>query len=137
MKRISTRLIVSFLLVTLLPALPLSLVVHDLLERRFGPAISDPLELALDAGLTESRGHLKELRLGLDNQAALLATGPFPHPVILLDQSGSIQPADSLAHYLAARPDLENQAKGVKAPARRLADGWLQWSGPGGPAGSL
>ena len=46
MNRISTRLIVSFLIVALLPTIPLSLVVRDLLERRFGPAIADPLDLA-------------------------------------------------------------------------------------------
>ena len=50
MKRISTRLAVSFLIVALLPTLPLSLVVRDLLERRFGPAIADPLETALEGG---------------------------------------------------------------------------------------
>ena len=61
MKRISTRLAVSFLIVALLPTLPLSLVVRDLLERRFGPAIADPLETALESGLAESRAHLQEL----------------------------------------------------------------------------
>ena len=63
MNRISTRLAVSFLIVALLPTLPLSLVVRNLLERRFGPAIADPLELALDAGLDESRAHLAELQV--------------------------------------------------------------------------
>ena len=73
MRRISTRLAVSFLIVALLPTIPLSLVVRDLLERRFGPAIADPLETALEAGLTESRTHLAELKERLRFQAASLA----------------------------------------------------------------
>ena len=73
MKRISTRLAISFLLVALLPTLPLSLVVRDLLERRFGPAIADPLESALEAGLAESRSHLQELREGLARRAVAVA----------------------------------------------------------------
>jgi len=112
MRRISTRLAVSFLIVALLPTLPLSLVVRDLLERRFGPAIADPLETALDAGLTESRAHLQELRVRLAARARD-HVGDVP---VLLDAAEHVQPADSLSAYLTARPDLLTRASEVAAP---------------------
>ena len=75
MQRISTRLAVSFLIVALLPAVPLSLVVRDLLERRFGPAIAEPLELALESGLDESRQRLMDRRQALQQTAEALPDG--------------------------------------------------------------
>ena len=121
MRRISTRLAISFLLVALLPTLPLSLVVRDLLERRFGPAIADPLELALEAGLDESRAHLQQLRDQLQQRAVAL---PDAEPVVLLDALGRTQPADSLAAFLAVRPDLLERAAGLPAgaPPERFGD---------------
>ncbi len=105
MRRISTRLAVSFLIVALLPALPLSLVVNDLLERRFGPAIVEPIEQALEAGLGESRAHLRERKDQLQRRAHDVAAGASG-PVVLLDRGGAVQPADSLSVLLAAWPDL-------------------------------
>lgn len=114
MRRISTRLAVSFLLVALLPTLPLSLVVRDLLERRFGPAIADPLETALEAGLAESRLHLQERRARLRQRAGEVAG---PQPVVLLDAFGGVQPADSLAAFTAARPGLVERATALTVGA--------------------
>lgn len=126
MRRISTRLAASFLLVALLPTLPLSLVVRDLLERRFGPAIAEPLERALEAGLAESRAHLQERRTLLRRQAAALTDSD---PVVLLDAAGRAQPADSLAAFLEQRPQLVEQAAALAgsddrrpAPVERLGD---------------
>ncbi len=113
MKRISTRLAVSFLIVALLPTLPLSLVVRDLLERRFGPAIADPLETALESGLAESRAHLQELRGQLKMRAA---EGAFTDDAVLLDVLGRVQPADSLAVVVARRPDLLARAGDMTVP---------------------
>jgi nitrogen fixation/metabolism regulation signal transduction histidine kinase len=121
-KRISTRLVISFLIVTLLPTLPLSLVVVDLLERRFGPAIADPMQLALEAGLNESRGHLRELRTGLDRRAAMLALAPLPGTTILLDAAGRVQPPDSLSAYLATRPDLLSGVENLNGSSQRRDD---------------
>lgn len=120
MQRISTRLVISFLIVALLPAVPLSLVVRDLLERRFGPAIVTPLEQALEAGLDESRAHLRERRQGLAQRGAEL-TGDA---LILLDESGRVQPPDSLAACLASRPDLQAALDGLPVAERveRVAD---------------
>ena len=129
MKRISTRLAVSFLIVALLPTLPLSLVVRNLLERRFGPAIANPLETAMDAGLAESRDHLQELQARLSFLAPDLAGKGGDEAAVLVDQIGRTQPADSLSSYLAARPDLRSRAAeldvpgpGDPVPVRRLGD---------------
>ena len=118
MRRISTRLAVSFLLVALLPTLPLSLVVRDLLERRFGPAIADPLETALESGLAESRAHLQALRAQLRLRAVAVAGRA---DVVLLDGLGRVQPADSLASVTAARPDLVARAAVLAIPAGETA----------------
>lgn len=133
MKRISTRLAISFLLVALLPTLPLSLVVRDLLERRFGPAIAGPLEAALEAGLAESRARLQDSRQALAAQAQVLAlaSGTAPGATILLDRAGVAQPADSLAVFVASRPGLLDPfdpvvdaaaAEGDTLPVRRRGD---------------
>ena len=118
MDRISTRLAVSFLLVALLPAVPLSLVVRDLVERRFGPAIAEPLEAGLEAGLAESRAHLAELRTQLLDRAPEVAGA---EPVVLLDALGRPQPADSLAAFVAARPALLDRARALVVPSGAAA----------------
>ncbi|MBK8164497.1 MAG: HAMP domain-containing protein [bacterium] len=131
MKRISTRLAISFLLVALLPTLPLSLVVRDLLERRFGPAIAGPLDAALEAGLAESRARLQDSRLQLAAQARALAVGAAAGATVLLDRAGEPQPADALAAFVAARPGLLDPfdpvveaaaADGDTLPVRRQGD---------------
>lgn len=103
MKRISTRLAVSFMIVALLPTLPLSLVVRNLLERRFGPAIADPVEKALDAGLEESREHLREIRYRMTVQVEALADRPDLDSWVLLDRQGRVQPPDSLTVFFFGR----------------------------------
>lgn len=122
MKRISTRLAISFLLVALLPTLPLSLVVRDLLARRFGPAIADPIELALEAGLAESRAHLQELQAGLARRATALADADRSGSTLLLDRAGRLQPADSLAVFAAARPGLLAPFDAVSDPQAAAGD---------------
>lgn len=145
MKRISTRLAISFLLVALLPTLPLSLVVRDLLERRFGPAIAHPLEVALEAGLAESRSRLQELRAGLARQAVALNEAGGAGATLLLDHAGRAQSADSLAAFAALRPGLLDAfdaaadpltaADGDALPVRRRGDALVaRVPGPDGSA---
>jgi len=110
MKRISTQLVISFLIIALLPTLPLSLVVRDLLERRFGPAIADPLEQALVSGLAESRAHLRELQTNLGSRVLEMSGEPLSEDGYLLDLGGHVQPADSLAFFLEQRPGLWEKA---------------------------
>ncbi len=129
MNRISTQLVVSFLIVALLPTLPLSLVVRELLERRFGPAIAEPLEQALESGLAESRAHLQELRTNFGYRANELSAGVLDEGGYLLDLGGHVQRADSLDVFLAERPGLWDKARGLEifesgsvAKVERLGD---------------
>lgn len=141
MKRISTRLAISFLLVALLPTLPLSLVVRDLLERRFGPAIAGPLDAALEAGLAESRARLQDQRLDLATRVRTLAADTATGATILLDRAGVPQPADALADFVAARPGLLDPfdpvvdaaaAEGDTLPVRRRGDALVARARVGG-----
>ena len=141
MNRISTRLAVSFMIVALLPTLPLSLVVRNLLERRFGPAIADPIEKALDAGLEESRAHLRELRDLLLIQAQSPSSRQADR--ILLDAEGRPQSPEQLTAYLSARNNLrdalERESTGDDGAPRiqRLGDTLLlQMKDPGKPVRS-
>lgn len=59
MMRIRTRLVLAFVLVAVLPVVPLSCVVRDLLERSFGPRLDATMTAALEAGLVESRERLR------------------------------------------------------------------------------
>jgi len=126
MRRISTQLVVSFLIIALLPTLPLSLVVRDLLERRFGPAIADPLEQAMESGLAESRAHLRELRFNFGLRAAELSAQRLSEAGYLLDLGGQIQPADSLTVFLAERPGVWEQAEGLDIDGPGLAPGTVR-----------
>ena len=144
MRRISTRLAVAFLIVALLPAVPLSLVVHNLLERRFGPAIAEPLEQALEAGLAESREHLREQKTLLQRRAEDLITdltadragehagdrtgadmwapriginGAWPR-VSLLNAAGEAQPAAAARSFWTGQADL---LRSVPRPAATVA----------------
>ncbi len=67
MTRLRTRLVIAFVLVALLPAVPLSFVVHDLLERSTAHRSGKTMIIALEAGLKESRHRLaEEKRVFLD-----------------------------------------------------------------------
>ena len=130
MNRISTRLAISFLIVALLPTIPLSLVVRNLLERRFSPAIAEPLELALEAGLDDSRQQLDTLRHRLAEQLAPLAATPLAGPTLLLmDAHGHPAAPARLADFLTDRPglvarteDWDTPAAGTAAAPRRAGD---------------
>ena len=116
MRRISTRLAVAFLIVALLPALPLSLVVQELLERRFGPAIAEPQETALEAGLAESRAHLRELQDRLRMRADELAA-VVDEEMVLLDGAGRVQSAEALGELMAANPTFRERTDSLAPDA--------------------
>lgn len=144
MRRISTRLAVSFLIVALLPTLPLSLVVRNLLDRRFGPAISEPLERALDAGLDESRDHLRQLQNQMMDQVDALEQTTPQLPLILLDLEGRVQPADSLSFLLATSNEpfeeavkLNQAGDGISRKVLRLGNNLVLGTGPGKGQGTV
>ncbi len=121
MRRISTRLAVSFLIVALLPTLPLSLVVRSLLERRFGPVISEPLELALESGLTESRGRLGDRTTGLKRLADRMALDNGHLEFLLLDEWGTDQPDSAKDVFLKNHPQFMDQIQQLPMPAKSTA----------------
>ncbi|MFN0152111.1 MAG: ATP-binding protein [bacterium] len=59
MARIRTRVVLACVVVALLPALPVSCVVRDLLERSFAARRDAAITTALEAGLDESRERLR------------------------------------------------------------------------------
>lgn len=134
MRRISTRLTISFLIVALLPAIPLSLVVNDLLERRFGPALIDPLESAVEAGLDESRDRLREQRTRLAERALAVAADAA-EAAVLLDAAGAVQSADSLRACLAAEPNLLSVGRDLAPGAPPVRVGGRLVAVASGPAG--
>jgi len=134
MRRISTRLTVAFLIVALLPAIPLSLVVNDLLERRFGPALIDPLAAAVEAGLDESRDRLRELRRRLADRTVEVA-GAAVDGAVLLDATGAVQPPDSLRAVLAAQPELSGVAVDLEPGSPPVRVGGHLVAVGSGPAG--
>jgi nitrogen fixation/metabolism regulation signal transduction histidine kinase len=60
MRRIRTRLVLIILAAALLPAIPATIVVNDLLERSFNPSLQETLAEGLKAGLDGSRADLRE-----------------------------------------------------------------------------
>ncbi len=119
MKRIRTRLIVAFLLVAMLPAVPLSLVVRNLLERSFGPAVDVTLEEGLTAGLAQSRDALrahKQTFLATVTESWLprLMTGPAADlgPIVVLDAAGNPLPPAEVPPALRQWLDQATPASG-------------------------
>jgi nitrogen fixation/metabolism regulation signal transduction histidine kinase len=111
MQRLRTRLIAACLCVALLPAVPLSLVVRNLLERSFSPARDAALERALEGGLAEARGRLQEQRARFSAVAnerwlSRIASGEVAAGVLLLTAEGSAPlpaPGDAEAARTLAR----------------------------------
>ncbi len=62
MRRLRMRMIVAFVVVALLPAVPLSILVRNLLERSFGPPLGEVVDEALVAALAGSRERLREAK---------------------------------------------------------------------------
>lgn len=103
MKRIRTRMIVACLFVALLPAIPLSLVVRNLLERSFSSALDASLEEALTAGLTESRERLQEQK-----QRFRAAIDRDWLPRVAAGDSAVCQADDDKVHYIRRIINLED-----------------------------
>jgi signal transduction histidine kinase len=122
--------------VALLPAVPLSLVVRNLLDRSLAPALDAGLEEALQAGLEESRETLRRRRARLTALVeqvraapeATLArlvppTAPSPH-LVLLDAGDRPLGAEDRAAALARWPELAALTGRGAAPPDRV-DLWL------------
>ncbi len=107
MYRIRTRLIAAILLAALLPAVPMSLVVGNLLSRSLNPALHAELTAGLEAGLAESRQGLARRKADFLAAAQIAKSQPpTPNPsnvtprVVLLDLQGEPVPTSPEANRL-------------------------------------
>jgi nitrogen fixation/metabolism regulation signal transduction histidine kinase len=95
MHRIRTRLMIAILVAAVLPAVPMSLVVGNLLERSLNPALHAELTAGLEAGMAVSRDDLvrRKAEFSIVAERALRGRskpdpqGDWP-PVIVLDERG-------------------------------------------------
>ncbi|MFH1313757.1 MAG: ATP-binding protein [Candidatus Eisenbacteria bacterium] len=75
------RLIAMCFVVALVPAIPLSILVSNLLEKSFNVGLSKTMEDALESGMTVSRKHLEDLHLAFEAKTArvtALLSGTVP-----------------------------------------------------------
>jgi two-component system nitrogen regulation sensor histidine kinase NtrY len=132
MRRLRTRMVVAFVIVALLPAVPLSILVRSLLERSFGPPLGDVVEDALVAALAGSRERLREAKAGFRDElnghwAPQLREGDdvsdfgaLPAPEPAAGDSVRAQPAQTMVRRVLPRPPAEH----VSAEAAAL----LRWA---------
>ena len=118
MNRIRTRLMIAILVAALLPAVPMSLVVGNLLERSLHPAIGDELARGLEAGLEVSREELarRKTEFGvLAARAGRQKPRPSPRsqfpPLIVLDERGNPAPLTREANELDERDNLDENPR--------------------------
>ena len=64
------RLAAMCVIVALLPAIPLSILVSNLLEKSFDVGLSETMEDALDSGMTVSRKHLEMIHAAFERETA-------------------------------------------------------------------
>ena len=67
MTRIRTRLVVAFVIVALLPALPLTVLVRSLLERSFNPPFEAQVTETLESSLDGLRAQLEQEKIEVAN----------------------------------------------------------------------
>ncbi len=67
------RLAGMCIVVALLPAIPLSILVSNLLEKSFNVGLSETMEDALDSGVTVSRKHLESLHAAFEEETGRVA----------------------------------------------------------------
>lgn len=120
MRSIRARLLGVILLAALLPAVPLSLLVRDMVARVWNPSFQDAVERGLEAGLDEARGALQRERERLESHVDALwnpmLTVQWPD-VTVLDDAGRATGESAPAAVREAR-----MAPG-DGPAR--VDDWL------------
>ncbi len=127
MRRIRSRMLVASLLLTLLPAVPASLLVRSLLQRSLNPALQDVVSRGLAAGVEESRLVLRERKTSFVAAAdAALARGA-DGDLIVLDGGGMPVPAATvMSGLLDAAPQLGDEPRqvgGYLAARRTRVDG--------------
>lgn len=117
MKRIRTRLMIAILVAALLPAVPMSLVVHGLLERSLNPAYQQTLVDGLRAGLAGPREDLARRKAEFAEAAdriwrphlAVIQPGEVGGQMILDEQGHWLKTAPHVPELNAALPELDEQ----------------------------
>ncbi len=69
---IRTRLVLLCLILALLPAIPVSLVVSDMIDRSFDMGLSSSVSDALEGGMSISRKHLERLRAQFEQRSSMV-----------------------------------------------------------------
>ena len=77
---IRLRLVALCLIISLLPALPLSFLVKSLLEKSFDVGLSDTIEKSLQSGLVVSRIHLEQVRTDFESDVRRILAALPDHP---------------------------------------------------------
>jgi nitrogen fixation/metabolism regulation signal transduction histidine kinase len=126
-RRLRTRLILAFVVVALLPAVPLVVLVRDLLERSFAPPFAAEAANALEAALTDQRARLRAEEHAFAREVArrapAIAAGTYapdpdaPERVFPLADPGDAPPA------LVAWAKKQADARPDAAPSR--VGSWL------------
>lgn len=80
MNQLRSRMVVAAMAVALLPAVPLSFLVHNLLEKSFQGPLAGDVEAALEAALEDSRDRLREEKEGMARWSETAGVLPAPPP---------------------------------------------------------
>ncbi len=80
MMSIRTRLVLLCLTLALLPAIPVSFVVNDMIDRSFDVGLSGSVSDALEGGMAISRKHLERLREDFEHESQVLVVLGMKRP---------------------------------------------------------
>lgn len=78
---IRTRLVFLCLTLALLPAIPVSIVVSDMIDRSFDMGLSGSVSNALEGGMAISRKHLERLRAEFEQRASMVLVPGYRYAV--------------------------------------------------------
>ncbi len=92
---IRTRLVLLCLTLALLPAIPVSLVVSDMIDRSFDMGLSGSVSGALEGGMEISRKHLHRLRASFEQRASMVMMMGYQYAVENTGRMESIISSDA------------------------------------------
>ncbi len=133
MKRIRTRLMIMIIVAALLPAVPMSLVVNNLLERSMNPSLQQTLVDGLQAGLDGSREELQQRKYAFAEAAdriwrphlTMMNPSAVSSQLILDEQGHWLKKAAFVPELNEAMPGLDGNPQvvgGHLALKKRTAD---------------
>jgi nitrogen fixation/metabolism regulation signal transduction histidine kinase len=81
MMSIRTRLVLLCLMLALLPAIPVSIVVSDMIDRSFDMGLSGSVSDALEGGMAISRKYLERLRAEFEQRASMVLVPGYRYAI--------------------------------------------------------